>query len=304
MSCQSEPVDLYGDDEETGDTVVSAALDDTAAGAAEDASSELDQQFWDSRSEGSEGFVAAREVVDEDVVSAVENAVVLPADVSEIDKQMSESRPEGSEAKGEAEDNAVNAVDDAVAFPADANEHGKQASEIPADAPGMKPAAKQGKSSNVVVLDEDELDAEELQALAEVRKKGYYHGRPANGTSQAPQRLELTESQKAERDSERHAEFDDFQKKWDRFDRADWADKEERDFIGSASKNRVLQPAGCASGCSSSVEKTHAKSGVVPSNRKTLLYQCSQSPFHAFGQALREASEWWPGGLCLPSGKR
>jgi len=182
MSYQSEPVDLYGEDEDeywdailglTGEPHTDAdpgtercvtarelvdkvdSADHDAAGLTADVN-EHDQQFWEARSEGS---IAAREVVDDDVVSAVENAVVLPADVNELDRHVSESWSEGLEAAREVVDNDASAVDTVAAFPADENKPNQQASETRLDAPSMKPAAKQG--SNVVLLDEDELDAEE-----------------------------------------------------------------------------------------------------------------------------------------------
>jgi len=67
-------------------------------------------------------------------------------------------------------------------------------------------------------LDTDDLDEEERKALAEVSKKGYYHGRPkskAGAGSEGP--VSIGGGSTAEQ-PRRRADFDDFQKKWDRFD--------------------------------------------------------------------------------------
>lgn len=67
-------------------------------------------------------------------------------------------------------------------------------------------------------LDLDDLDAEDLKALAEVSKKGYYHARPKSEAAPVPQRLEVDPSTTAVSSTGKREDFDAFQKKWDRFD--------------------------------------------------------------------------------------
>merc|ERR1712203_849225 len=67
---------------------------------------------------------------------------------------------------------------------------------------------------DVEQLDLDDLDPEERKLLAEVSKKGYYHGRPKNENAPSPQRID---DPKHGSMPKRRAEFDDFQKKWDQF---------------------------------------------------------------------------------------
>merc|ERR1711988_1236109 len=90
--------------------------------------------------------------------------------------------------------------------------------------PDEEPAKQQrsGKATNGKVrndaekLDLDSLDPEERKLLAEVSKKGYYHGRPkSETTTSTPQRIDSPE--KALDQGKRRTDFDDFQKKWDRF---------------------------------------------------------------------------------------
>eukprot|EP00927_Polykrikos_kofoidii_P010476 TRINITY_DN14418_c0_g1_i1.p1 TRINITY_DN14418_c0_g1~~TRINITY_DN14418_c0_g1_i1.p1 ORF type:complete len:177 (+),score=37.83 TRINITY_DN14418_c0_g1_i1:63-533(+) len=102
-------------------------------------------------------------------------------------------------------------------------------------------SASNGGSKEVVQLDLDDLDPEERQALAEVSKKGYYHGRPkSSAASTAPPRADVPQvvpiaaSTAAVRASTSdgpmplevpscetrgsRVKHDDFQRKWDRFD--------------------------------------------------------------------------------------
>mmetsp|Transcript_85561 Transcript_85561/g.215651 ORF Transcript_85561/g.215651 Transcript_85561/m.215651 type:complete len:134 (-) Transcript_85561:70-471(-) len=69
-------------------------------------------------------------------------------------------------------------------------------------------------------LETDDLDEEERKALAEVAKKGYYHGRPKSQVDNGPVSVSGSTAAAAAADVQprRRAEFDDFQKKWDRFD--------------------------------------------------------------------------------------
>lgn len=73
----------------------------------------------------------------------------------------------------------------------------------------------------VCQLDEEDLDDEDLAILAEVSKKGYYHGRPKTQAGPPPAKLDAPAPQKLEAngaDGIGRAAFDDFQRKWDRFD--------------------------------------------------------------------------------------
>mmetsp|Transcript_52725 Transcript_52725/g.133883 ORF Transcript_52725/g.133883 Transcript_52725/m.133883 type:complete len:128 (+) Transcript_52725:44-427(+) len=81
-------------------------------------------------------------------------------------------------------------------------------------------------NSSAETLDLDDLDEDERRALAEVSKKGYYHGRPKSQAAPAPQRL--SGGAAPEEAPQRRAEFDEFQKKWDRFDNDS--------FVGDAAK--------------------------------------------------------------------
>merc|ERR1712190_255946 len=83
-----------------------------------------------------------------------------------------------------------------------------------------------GKSPDTVKLDEADLDEEDLKLLAEVKKKGYYHGRPPSSNDYTPQRIDagaVSSSAGPQRidpatASGSRTEFDAFQKKWDKFD--------------------------------------------------------------------------------------
>eukprot|EP00747_Dinoflagellata_sp_TGD_P191176 gnl/TRDRNA2_/TRDRNA2_54188_c0_seq1.p1 gnl/TRDRNA2_/TRDRNA2_54188_c0~~gnl/TRDRNA2_/TRDRNA2_54188_c0_seq1.p1 ORF type:complete len:379 (+),score=49.91 gnl/TRDRNA2_/TRDRNA2_54188_c0_seq1:93-1139(+) len=81
-----------------------------------------------------------------------------------------------------------------------------------AKAPSKVPA--QSKSD---VSELEDLDEEDRQILAEVAKKGYYHGRPKTGAAEPPQRLDGPARGTAGAIPKR-ADFDAFQKKWDQFD--------------------------------------------------------------------------------------
>jgi GTP-binding nuclear protein Ran len=70
----------------------------------------------------------------------------------------------------------------------------------------------------VCQLDDDDLDEEDRAILAEVAKKGYYHGRPKNQAGPPPAKIDAPAPQKLEADGVGRAAFDDFQRKWDRFD--------------------------------------------------------------------------------------
>lgn len=81
---------------------------------------------------------------------------------------------------------------------------------------------------SVVRLDDDDLDDEDRAILAEVRKKGYYHGRPKSQVCPPPARIEApapVAAAIAELPAGGRAQYDEFQRKWDRFDRDDYLDE-------------------------------------------------------------------------------
>eukprot|EP00931_Biecheleriopsis_adriatica_P048290 TRINITY_DN27898_c0_g1_i1.p2 TRINITY_DN27898_c0_g1~~TRINITY_DN27898_c0_g1_i1.p2 ORF type:complete len:121 (-),score=37.06 TRINITY_DN27898_c0_g1_i1:80-442(-) len=70
---------------------------------------------------------------------------------------------------------------------------------------------------STVQLDEDDLDEEDMAIVREVSKKGYYHGRPPSDNSTSPQKIEALPTPVSSAPAKR-SDFDDFQKKWDKFD--------------------------------------------------------------------------------------
>lgn len=90
----------------------------------------------------------------------------------------------------------------------------------------------------VVRLDEDDLDDEDRAILAEVSKKGYYHGRPKNQAGQLPQKIEAAPPQKLEvgGSAGSRAAFDDFQRKWDCFDDDGYLEKLEQETLKASAK--------------------------------------------------------------------
>lgn len=109
----------------------------------------------------------------------------------------------------------------------------------------------------VISLDDDDLDEEDLAILAEVKKKGYYHGRPKSQACAAPAKIEPNplliasggapvklSGAAAGAACTGRAQFDDFQRKWDRFDVEDYLDEVERDMtIKEAKKPDARMPA-------------------------------------------------------------
>mmetsp|Transcript_53056 Transcript_53056/g.119563 ORF Transcript_53056/g.119563 Transcript_53056/m.119563 type:complete len:121 (-) Transcript_53056:80-442(-) len=85
----------------------------------------------------------------------------------------------------------------------------------PDETPPKQPP-KQEKPQAAEKLDVDDLDPEERKLLEEVSKKGYYHGRPKSSAAPPPRRLDGQGGDMAD-GGPRRTEFDDFQKKWDRF---------------------------------------------------------------------------------------
>jgi len=77
-------------------------------------------------------------------------------------------------------------------------------------------------------LDDEDLDEEDLAILAEVKKKGYYHGRPKSQSCATPVRIEVaapTPISGNEANKPSRVKFDEFQNKWDRFDREEFIDE-------------------------------------------------------------------------------
>mmetsp|Transcript_84927 Transcript_84927/g.263799 ORF Transcript_84927/g.263799 Transcript_84927/m.263799 type:complete len:153 (-) Transcript_84927:57-515(-) len=86
------------------------------------------------------------------------------------------------------------------------------------DKTGKKEEAPKADGAEKMSL--DELDPEERKLVEEIKKKGYYHGRPKSSETPAPTRIdgpvEAAASSSSTSDGKR-TEFDDFQKKWDKF---------------------------------------------------------------------------------------
>mmetsp|Transcript_132698 Transcript_132698/g.301568 ORF Transcript_132698/g.301568 Transcript_132698/m.301568 type:complete len:137 (+) Transcript_132698:37-447(+) len=91
-------------------------------------------------------------------------------------------------------------------------------------------------------MSDSDLDEEDLAVLAEVKKKGYYHGRLHNAVPQpsyAPVRLDgaaaVVDStpQRIEAPATRHV-VDSFQAKWDKWDRDDFVEQVAEDLEAGA----------------------------------------------------------------------
>eukprot|EP00929_Paragymnodinium_shiwhaense_P001541 TRINITY_DN101777_c0_g1_i1.p1 TRINITY_DN101777_c0_g1~~TRINITY_DN101777_c0_g1_i1.p1 ORF type:complete len:151 (-),score=48.04 TRINITY_DN101777_c0_g1_i1:122-574(-) len=106
-------------------------------------------------------------------------------------------------------------------------------------------------------LDTDDLDEEERKVLAEVKKKGYYHARPANAEAPPPQRIDTpaaeaapakkpikwntsTKQAAAESETRKRSTFDEYQKKWDRFDKEEPVVRE----VVTSSTKKAVEPVG------------------------------------------------------------
>jgi len=109
-------------------------------------------------------------------------------------------------------------------------------------------------------LDLDDLDEDERKALAEVKKKGYYHARPANAPAPTPQRIDNPEDIAAAASTKKpikwtttpkpvandgelrkRSAFDEYQKKWDRFDKEEPVVREVKE---GSKKHTQMEPAG------------------------------------------------------------
>jgi len=89
-------------------------------------------------------------------------------------------------------------------------------------------AGHSGDADGTEQLDVADLDEEELKALAEVSKKGYYHGRPRSEAAPPPQRLQdASAAASVEGSPCKRTEFDEFQRKWDAFGKSSAEDSSE-----------------------------------------------------------------------------
>mmetsp|Transcript_8112 Transcript_8112/g.22421 ORF Transcript_8112/g.22421 Transcript_8112/m.22421 type:complete len:104 (-) Transcript_8112:11-322(-) len=86
----------------------------------------------------------------------------------------------------------------------------------------------------VETLDEKELDDEDRAILAELKKTGYYHGRPKSEATPPPRKLDVAAPSVAVGPAASRTQFDEFQKKWDRWDREDFVAKAEPGSSGGA----------------------------------------------------------------------
>mmetsp|Transcript_66972 Transcript_66972/g.155447 ORF Transcript_66972/g.155447 Transcript_66972/m.155447 type:complete len:132 (+) Transcript_66972:58-453(+) len=77
-------------------------------------------------------------------------------------------------------------------------------------------------------LSTDDLDEDEIKALAEVSKKGYYHARPKTEPAPAPRRIENPEALPSSSAApiRKRTTFDQYQQKWDKFQKNEPAVKE------------------------------------------------------------------------------
>mmetsp|Transcript_98488 Transcript_98488/g.279087 ORF Transcript_98488/g.279087 Transcript_98488/m.279087 type:complete len:87 (+) Transcript_98488:83-343(+) len=66
-----------------------------------------------------------------------------------------------------------------------------------------------------ITLDTNDLDAEELQLLAEIKAKGYYHGRPKSDPTPQPQRIDVNPP--SDGANQKRTDFDEYQRKWEKF---------------------------------------------------------------------------------------
>lgn len=98
-------------------------------------------------------------------------------------------------------------------------------------------------------IDEEDLDEEDRAILAEVKKKGYYHGRPKSEACAPPVRIvegAPTSNGKNAAASggnkPSRLEYDEFQKKWDRFDRDDFVDELAHVTSSNSAPSRPAKP--------------------------------------------------------------
>mmetsp|Transcript_41444 Transcript_41444/g.81967 ORF Transcript_41444/g.81967 Transcript_41444/m.81967 type:complete len:325 (-) Transcript_41444:107-1081(-) len=126
---------------------------------------------------------------------------------------------------------------------------------------------------SVVRLDDDDLDDEDRAILAEVKSKGYYHGRPKSEACAPPVRIEAGPTRLSDRSNSSPApcsrtHFDEFQKKWDRFDNDGYLDELEKSVMNAASKSA---PAAVGLATPSLTFRNGATSGVASREFKIAL---------------------------------
>merc|ERR1712187_80296 len=118
---------------------------------------------------------------------------------------------------------------------------------------------------------------------------------PSSSTEQfMPAKQRSSPSQSGDMKQEvRRADFDEFQKKWEKFDRDDFiedmctreqspskAEKEERDFLGRSSLPVLGHAFQSKQELLSSVHRGYKN--------------CTQDPIHAVRDALALVADWWP----------
>uniref|UniRef100_A0A7S0AS66 Uncharacterized protein n=1 Tax=Pyrodinium bahamense TaxID=73915 RepID=A0A7S0AS66_9DINO len=92
------------------------------------------------------------------------------------------------------------------------------APEEPMQSKDLKSKKKKGHTEVAEKIELDDLDPEERKLVEEIKKKGYYHGRPRSEPAPPPARIDgdLPATGTAATSS-RRTEFDEFQRKWDKF---------------------------------------------------------------------------------------
>lgn len=98
-------------------------------------------------------------------------------------------------------------------------------------------------------IDEEDLDEEDRAILAEVKKKGYYHGRPKSEACAPPARIgeagpavDGTDAAASGCNKPSRLEYDEFQKKWDRFDRDDFVEELAHVTLSNSAPSRPSRP--------------------------------------------------------------
>lgn len=117
-------------------------------------------------------------------------------------------------------------------------------------------------------LDEEDLDEEERKALAEVARKGYYHGRPLSSEQPPPQRIQAQCATGQAVDGQ--FEWVKYQKKWNKFDDDAFNEQVMTEDTQSCERSRA-QGRGDGLGASSSGPR-----------RPRSKPQCSDDPAQAF----------------------
>eukprot|EP00927_Polykrikos_kofoidii_P037532 TRINITY_DN31700_c0_g1_i2.p1 TRINITY_DN31700_c0_g1~~TRINITY_DN31700_c0_g1_i2.p1 ORF type:complete len:177 (-),score=42.55 TRINITY_DN31700_c0_g1_i2:148-678(-) len=143
---------------------------------------------------------------------------------------------------------------------------------------------------HTVSIDDDDLDDEDRAILREVSKKGYYHGRPPSVPTAPPARIDSSEAAAsiASSGDVRRAEFDTFQKKWEKFDNDDYLNGLERGGGTAIKKARVDQ----GDGRSSATNTSRTFSGSSARDKSKLADADGGLPSPASSTAASTCS--WP----------